>query len=145
MNTLLIDTEIVNTFSPVINHDGEVVTNSWDWIRRIYGHDNEASNFRMVIKHEDYLKYPLYEILCSMKYGSKEHVISYSSLSLEDAINKAVDEAWKLVNNQGSCAYGIWEDVHSLEETLACAEDEELVERTQKLLDKLNNAIRRNY
>jgi hypothetical protein len=111
-------------FTPVIDlNSGEIITNAWDFITYVYGYDNDMTNFR--IDYALYHGYPRYAILCDYNLKSLESwVITESWCDYETAIKFALEKAWELVNNQGSCRYGIWETVAELKDTLTQYENE---------------------
>jgi hypothetical protein len=135
-------------FTPVIEiNRGDIITNAWDFITEIMGHDNECTNFKMdeiVFEGDDYATY---RVTCkNHRHNFNPWVIAQSWRGYETALYKAVDECWRLVNNDGSCKYGIWENVSQLEETLEQYKDDEsaedLIASTRLRLQQLKEKIK---
>jgi hypothetical protein len=124
-------------FEKRINECGTVVDNVWDWIMTVYGHDNQGSNFRCNVVQYEGLENPFYEVVYTEKLHNRDIVISSTCLDIKTALDKAVDEADKLVQNN-SC-YGIWDDKYTLEDALNQNKDDvDISGYFQGMLKKLN-------
>jgi hypothetical protein len=133
-------------FTPVIDlNSGEIITNAWDFITYVYGYDNDMTNFRLdEIVYEGF-DCPIYRVVCNYTLKKKDGwVIEETSRGYSIAIEYTLDEAWRLVNNQGSCKYGIWETANELKNTLVKYKNEgdEFLTPIRLRLKQLEDAIK---
>jgi hypothetical protein len=137
-------------FEPVIDlNSGEIITNAWDFITYVYGYDNDMTNFRLEEITEQTVPegydYPIYRVVCDYTLKGKDGwVIEETWRGYSIAIENTLDEAWKLVNNQGSCKYGIWETANELKNTLVEYKNEgdEFLTPIRLRLKQLEDAIK---